>query len=164
MSIGLCRWNKTIFGFCCNFPLKLISENVLVVQSNVNYHCTVPTDSMGRKFRLTRKKRYYCVTVPSLTVSIPLDVIHVCPVPSPRQSSLCISWSRELFESSPVDSVHSLHSRISRAEVIPVGKTSKILMNINFTEPCVTFRMGLYTKVRQICLLQFCQREYYTHG
>ena len=95
---------------------------MLVVQSNVYYHCTVPTDSMGRKFRLTRKKRYYCVTVPSLTVSIPLDVIHVCPVPSPRQSSLCISWSRELFESSPVDSVHSLHSRISRAEVIPVGK------------------------------------------
>ena len=78
---------------------------------------------MGRKFRLSHRKKYYCVTVPSLTVSFPLDVIYVVPASIPRpQFSLSVSWPRAVFESTPVENVFSLHQRILRAEVIPVGK------------------------------------------
>ena len=85
---------------------------------------------MCRKFRLSHKKRHYSVT--SLPVSIPIDNVQVYPVCIPYPLSFPLSLPRNMYMSSPIDNLESLQRRVSKANLIPLGKCITIAIQVIF--------------------------------
>ena len=123
---------RAIVGAIIGIMIAAMTHTSTTTAASVNiYGILCYCLRMGRKFRLSYKKRYYRApslpVVTSLQVSIPLDKVQVYPVSIPYPLSFPLSWPRALFMSSSVENLDGLQRRISKAEIAPLGKYEFLL-------------------------------------